>query len=327
MNRPRKKDRYLPACVYLRHGAYWLVKQGKWTRLAPRDDLAGALREYARTIKTGTSGMAELIDQSIPVLVEGKSDATAKLYRLAARKLALMLADFAPAQVERRHVVEIVEGMAATPVMAARCVSVLRLVMARAVNLQIIERNPCADLPKRPTSRRTRRITLAEYEAICAHASPRLAAAMALCAITGQRIGDVLALRRDALRAEGIRFRQAKTDAELIVAWTPELRAAVEAAAALHGPVASLYVLPGLRGRALAHQPVWRDWKRACAASKVDGATLHDLRALAATEARRQGLDAQALLGHATERMTLTYLRDHDVPVVTPPSIGRVQSK
>jgi integrase len=327
MNRPRKRDRHLPACVYLRHGAFWLVKQGKWTRLAAADDLAGALREYARRIKTGTSGMAELIEQSIPVLVEGRAPATAKLYRLAAGKLALMLADFAPAQVERRHVVEIIEGMAATPVMAARCVSVLRLVMARAVDLQIIERNPCADLPKRPTSRRTRRVTLAEYAAIHAVASPRLRAAMSLCAITGQRIGDVLGLRRDALRPDGIRFRQAKTGAELIVAWTPELRAAADAAAALHGRVAGMFVLPGLAGRPLAHQPVWRDWKRACEAAKVEGATLHDLRALAATEARRQGLDAQALLGHATERMTLTYLRDHDVPVVTPPSIGRVQLK
>ena len=45
--RPRKTDRHLPACVYLRHGAYWLVKRGKWTRLGA--DLATALAEYART--------------------------------------------------------------------------------------------------------------------------------------------------------------------------------------------------------------------------------------------------------------------------------------
>jgi integrase len=323
VNRPRKRDRHLPACVYARHGAFWYVKRGKWQRLAGADDLAGALREYARLMATGVGGMPELIEQSLPVLTEGKAAATRKLYTLAGRKLQHMLADFAPHQVERRHVIEIIEGMAATPIMAARCVSLLRLVMARAVDLQIIDANPCSDLPQRPRSKRTRRVTLDEYRRIHEHASPRLQATMDLCAITGQRIGDVLALRRDALRPDGVRFRQRKTGAELVVAWTAELRAAVDAATALHGRVQGLYVLPGLRGRPLAHQPIWRDWRRACAAAKVDGATLHDLRALAATEARRQGLDAQALLGHATERMTLAYLRDHDVPVVQPPSLKR----
>ena len=48
MNRPRKKDRHLPACVFQRHGAIWYVKRGKWTRLGPTSDLAGALAEYAR---------------------------------------------------------------------------------------------------------------------------------------------------------------------------------------------------------------------------------------------------------------------------------------
>ncbi len=31
--RPRKKDRHLPPCMYIKHGAYYLVRKGKWERL------------------------------------------------------------------------------------------------------------------------------------------------------------------------------------------------------------------------------------------------------------------------------------------------------
>ena len=57
--RPRKTDRHLPPCVYLRHGAYYLVRRGKWTRLAA--DLPDALKEYARLHAQPSCGMAALI--------------------------------------------------------------------------------------------------------------------------------------------------------------------------------------------------------------------------------------------------------------------------
>jgi len=58
MNRPRKKDRHLPRCVYHKHGAYWLVRKGKWTKLA--SDLRGALAAYASIFEAPKGGMAEL---------------------------------------------------------------------------------------------------------------------------------------------------------------------------------------------------------------------------------------------------------------------------
>ena len=67
--RPRKTDRHLPPCVYLRHGAYYLVRRGKWTRLAA--DLPEALKEYARLHAQPSGGMAALIDRHIEALAEG----------------------------------------------------------------------------------------------------------------------------------------------------------------------------------------------------------------------------------------------------------------
>lgn len=59
MNRPRKTDTHLPRCVYHKHGAYWLVKAGKWTRLG--DTLTEALAEYGRRIESPAGTMPDLI--------------------------------------------------------------------------------------------------------------------------------------------------------------------------------------------------------------------------------------------------------------------------
>jgi hypothetical protein len=64
MARPRKKDRHLPPCIYLRHGAYWHVKRGKWTRLG--STLAAALEAYARIVEGAGSGMSAFIDAGSP---------------------------------------------------------------------------------------------------------------------------------------------------------------------------------------------------------------------------------------------------------------------
>lgn len=323
MNRPRKKDRHLPACVFLRHGAYWYVKRGKWTRLAPASDLGGALAEYARIQSHGNGGMEALIEESLPALTRGKAPATVKLYELTARQLQRGFKEFSPQQVQPRHVAQMLEDMSATPQMANRCASLLRMVFARAVRLQIVESNPCIGIERHPQPKRTRRITLDEYRAIRAKASPRLQMVMDLCVLTGQRIGDVLKMRREDCTEDGVRFLQQKTKTALVVGWNDELRAAVEAAKAAHGRVASMYVIKGKGALPLAYQPVWRDWQDACEAAGVGGATLHDLRAMSGTEADRQGQDAQALLGHASAQMTKRYLRDRSVPVVHGPSIGQ----
>ena len=48
-----------------------------------------------------------------------------------------------------------------------------------------------------------------------------------------------------------------------------------------------------------------------------------DLRAMSATEAKRQGLDPQLLLGHTDARTTRIYLRSRDVPVVRGPKVAK----
>jgi integrase len=325
MNRPRKKDRHLPPCVFHKHGAYYLVRRGRWTRLAA--DLPAALREYARLHSHAAGGMAELISSAMPSITAGLAPATVKLYELAARKLQAILAEFSPEQVTPAVVAQIRRGLADTPSMANRCQAVLRLVFDYALDEQIVQANPVIGAKRLAEAKRTRRITLREFAAVRDAASPRLRLVMDLCYLTGQRVGDVLSMRREHLGPEGITVRQQKTEALVTIAWSPELVAAVEAAKAAHGAVASLWLIKGAGARKQAYAPIWRDWRRACAAAGVAEANIHDLRAMAASDAKLQGKDAQALLGHKSQRMTDAYLRDREAVVVHGPSLAQRKSK
>ncbi|MGB5603305.1 MAG: integrase, partial [Gammaproteobacteria bacterium] len=52
----------------------------------------------------------------------------------------------------------------------------------------------------------------------------------------------------------------------------------------------------------------------------LDDINLHDFRAKAITDAKKQGHDPQALAGHTTEAQTVRYLRDKGIPLVVGPS-------
>lgn len=317
--RPRKHDRHLPPCVYLRHGAFYLVKAGKWTRLGA--DLPTALAEYARRIAQPTGGMAALIEEALPDIVADKRPATVKLYTLAARQLQRILVEFSPEQVTPQVVAQLRRGLRDTPVMANKCVMVLKMVFYWALENGQATSNPAVGAAKYKERARTRRVTLDEFAAIRQHASPRLQVVMDLCYLTGQRIGDVLKIRRGDLLDAGVYVRQQKTGAELTVAWSPDLRAAVERAKAQHGSVARMRLIPW------AYRTMHQDWTAAVKAAGVEHCTLHDLRAMSASDTKRQGGNAQALLGHTNPRMTERYLRDSDVPVVSGPALGQQKAQ
>jgi integrase len=140
---------------------------------------------------------------------------------------------------------------------------------------------------------------------------------------TGQRVGDVLRIRRTDLTDEGIRFVQQKTGAKLVVPWTPELRAVVDRAKLLHGNIRALTLLHNRRGKTPDYRTVQLQWTKACAAAGVTDAHIHDLRAVALTAARKQGLNATRLAGHSSPAQTERYLRDREEPLASGPSFGQ----
>jgi integrase len=159
--------------------------------------------------------------------------------------------------------------------------------------------------------KRTRLIDDAEWRSIYAQAGPRLRVVMDLQYLTGQRINDVLKIRRSQITDEGISFEQQKTGEKLVIRWSRHLRATVAAAEALSaGKPPALTLLRGRYNGAPDYRSVLLQWNEACKAAGVEDARLNDGRAKSATAANSQGLSAQALLGHTTPQHTDRYIRE-----------------
>lgn len=320
--RPRKIDKHLPKYVHHRHGAYYLVKCGKWSLLA--HDLNAALAEYHNLFSAPTDGLAGLIDTALGSMRGRLAKNTWEQYQVAAGKIKHMLADFTPQQVLPRHVAQMKMALAGTPNMANRCLTVLRVVFNYALENQLVDSNPAQGIKPHPEAKRRRLIAPDEYQMIYQHASPRMRVIMDLLYLTGQRVDDVLTIKRADLRQEGIYFEQGKTEARLIVGWSPELVVAVERAKKLPGKVSAMTLLQGHRGGRLKYEAVYFEWRNTCKRAAIADTDMRDIRAMAATAIRAQGGDATALLGHTNEGMTDRYLRDKTVPTVIGPSFGQV---
>lgn len=322
--RPRKSQRELPACVYLRHGAFWFVKRGKWVRLGanwPGD----AREEYDRLTRGERGELDKWVDDALAAHRKQVRPSTFQQYQWAADKLKAAFVEFRPGEVRQKNVAAWKLSMADTPNMANRCLSVARIVFAYMVEQQVIDDNPARGIKPFREQRRERLLTPAEFQAIRDKSPPRLQCMMDLMLLCGQRLMDVVNIHESQVGTEGLAFRQAKTGKRLIVAWTPEIREAIDRARSLN-KVRSLTLFRGRRGRPPGYRSVYKQWIAACRAAGVLDAQARDLRAMSATTAKAQGKNPTALLGHSSEAMTGRYLRDKVVPVVDGPSIGHVQN-
>lgn len=321
MMRPRKKDRHLPPCMYMKHGAYYLVKKGKWERLD--SDYQAALLAYAKIMGgKGQGGMPKLIDEALDAMQGRLAENTFKQYRVAAERLKKNLAEFEPRQVLPRHVAALKLHMSETPNMANRVISFLRMVFAYALEHQIVDSNPCTGIKRHTERKRDRYITDEEFQALCDAASPYIRSILEMCYLTGQRIGDVLSIKLSDITEKGITFDQQKTGAKLIVEMTPDLQSLINRAIALPRSVRSETLFcTRSGGRPVSYETVKDAFRKACEKAKVTGATIHDLRAKSLTDTDKQGNNAQILGGHTDARMTKRYLRLREISIAQPPSL------
>lgn len=315
--RPRKKDMHLPPCVYHHHGAYWLVKKGVWTRLG-----ATLPKDLAERVQRSRSAMAALVDAAMQTIKPNVSKSTWGNYSTAAERLKYAFRDFAPQQLTPADVWEFRDGWASTPNMTNRCLTLGVQIFNYAVRRRIADANPFLGVDKLEERQRDRLISMAEYLAIYAKAGPRLQCIMDLLYLTGQRVNDVLRLRRDALEAEGIAFKQQKTGKKLLVRWTPELEEVVARAKALTA-IPTLTLFSGRFRKAPDYRSVSRQWLDACEAASVQDAQMRDIRAMSLTEAEEQGLNPTALAAHSSPAMTARYLRRKRIAKVDGPALAK----
>ncbi len=102
-------------------------------------------------------------------------------------------------------------------------------------------------------------------------------------------------------------------------------------ARALHGSVEPVNfvdkrarpLLRNRRGKAPDYSTVALQWRTACELAGVEDGHIHDIRAMATTDAKRQGKDPQKIAGHEDARTTKIYLRGLEVEVVDGPIMAQ----
>lgn len=321
MGRPRKHDKHLPANMQRRHGAYYFVKSGVWTRLAK--DYGGALTKYAALV--GAPAKVTTIKEAMWSAIEhGRtrkhkdplSAATLVGYRINAARLEEVFGHLALGDLDADMVTRyIIEG---GTVQHNRDKAFLSITYTHA---RVMHGFKGDDPTKRLMVRvkeepRTRYVTDAELNAIIAKASPKLGCIARFVELTGMRNGAACAVRLADLDDDGFTYWNSKSKKWQGLEWSDELRAVVEDAKRLWRRFGREYLFESRpKGKHAKRGPgpytpsgIRALWRVARAKAGLPDVRLHDLRAKSGSDAGSDQ-EAQERLGHADAKVTRRHYR------------------
>jgi integrase len=321
----RKNNFNLPPRMYLKHGAYYYVsRENKWIRLS--DDKALAFAKWAEiegetpresgSEKPITGSMSALIDKYMVEIAPKKAKSTYQGNLTEAKNLNEVFGKMLVLEVRPTHIAKYLDirGIKA-PIRANREISLLSHIFSYAMRWGLVDKNPCIGVAKHTEKGRNRYISDQEFESVKTIASDLISIVMDFAYITALRKGDILNLRLDKITDEGIWITQSKTGARQLYEWTEGLSDVVNKAKALKRPIRGLYLFCTRQGQPYSDTGFKAMWNRVQVKWAEQGGerfTFHDIRAKSLTDAKRMGLDAQSLAGHATAAMTEHYIKQRD---------------
>lgn len=302
MGRKRIHRTDLPARVYHRHGAFYFADAaGKWHPLGR--DHGIAMQKWAAMIQPawGRLRLGAVMDAYIKEKLPRRKPATRDDYLYAISRLRPVFGGMWPEDLEPKDIYAYMR-LRDAPVRANREVAVLSNVMQQAVEMGLINSNPCRQVRRNEEHPRTREVRDAEVTAFLNHCPGWLRCYIDIKLLTGLRQGDMLRLGRFAMRDDGLFVETGKRGKRLLFAWTPALRGAIEAALELRRKPSEARFFPiSSRG----FKSAWsRAMGKAIAAGNLERFSENDLRAKVATAAIDGGLDATLMLGHSSDAVT-----------------------
>jgi len=339
------KDPALPERVFIKGRWYYLVvaegKKRVWKKLSlVRDGLAAMYIALGELLSRDTDAdkMPALIAAWLKEVSAKRSDKQHGEDKSRTRRIANRFADYLAADVEPPDVVEFLKDFSATP----RTYNAYRALIGELMRFAIEKghrppgTNPVTDVVRTmKTPPRTRYITDSELRRIKAAAISRRpsvlkpgtmienAGGRMLCALidmaylTGQALGDLLALEWSDFKDDGIEFARSKvahsTGSRVLIQWTPRLDELHERLKAMRkarrGFGAAVFVKGS--GEPYTQSGLQSAWERSRDRAGIVGCTFHDIKAKALTDKEaREGMRAASAMGqHSTEQQTATYVR------------------
>lgn len=330
MGRKRATDKHLPLRVQRNHGAFYYLRPVRrpdgtatvqWIHLGRTEADMWVAWRAIEAEQPAISTVGDLIDAYMREIVPTLKTYTARDHTIACKGLRAAFAALPVTAVKPMHCYQYLAARGRkAPVRANRELAAFSRVMRYAIRLGLRDDNPTIKVERLREQPRERLPETWEIAELLEHAGELLRAYVPLKVLIGLRQGDMLALRKEQITADGILVREGKTGKRRLIEWSHELRLAVAAAQAIKRPVSSLYLFATREGQRYTgdgFRSIWhRAMRRALDAGRlVESFTEHDLRATSATEA---GERAQELLDHSSARTTAIYKRNKEPRRIKP---------
>lgn len=347
---PERKRAKYPR-VYQKHGAWYWVEptSGKWIRLCSLQDSETTLVERLATERKrferpeGTGDMRPLIDEYVKRhKAQHKEEGWPNYGRYAGNGFRnANVSDIRPAHVSKWLKTKYVGKLPMQRIMRA----FLSGFFQWCVDEERIHANPCRDVKLKKPKARTVYITDDHFARIRAAmlwstytrkgqtimaktpTGPMMQCFVDLCYLTAQRSTEIRELTWGQVDREAgvIHFVPSKTEdsSGVAVDWpiTPEVGAVLDRVREIDGVVkriGTLTVIHALDGKMYAAAAMRMAWNSACERAGLGDTryTVKDIRAKAATDAKREGYDLDDImtgLAHTDAKTTEIYLKQREV--------------
>jgi integrase len=288
----------------------------------PKDEV-GASRTTAGTVN------AMVVGYLGTAAFHNLAPASQQQYRYILEGLRREHGDKRVDKLERKHVVQMVDAKAATPIAARDFLRCLRLLMQHAIKLGIRDDDPTAGvrvkLPKSDGFRTWGEDDIATFEAAYPVGSKQRLA-LALLLNTALRCGDVVRVGRGNVKNGSIVVKQQKTGTTLAIPITAALAEAINAAA----PADAIVFLLNERGQAFTAKGFGKWFTAHCQRAGLNGLSPHGLRKAACRRLAEAGCSANeiaAISGHASLREVERYTRAADQARMAKNAMARTEGQ
>jgi integrase len=304
----------LPAYVYPKgkRGYLYFIRPGICHRMKSAPGTADFAAEYAALLRGKVAPAAVTIGKMIDAYQRSPEWAklagnTRKSYRRHLDYFREKIGSYDPDRIRTKHLNDMRDALADKPTDANRKIACLSALYRWGQSQDWCKANPAIVVKKlAPTGRKRGPWPQDLIDAARATATGRDLLLFEMLIGTGQRIGDVLAMRWGDFDGEGIAVKQGKTGASIYVPLTDRLRRLLEAT-----PRKGFWIVCQANGQRVSYNLAWKDMMALRVKIGAEAFDIHSLRHSAASEiASLPGMTAdhvRAITGHSAVEMVRLY--------------------